>query len=115
MKRGLWIPLKRLLTVVFAAMMVLTTAMAAPAYAQTAAAGAEAAIAKESFVAAAVRKVGQAVVRIDTERTITRRNPDPFYDDPFFRDFFGGMPANPGKNYCGVRGRASSLMTPAIF
>jgi S1-C subfamily serine protease len=32
--------------------------------------------------------VGQAVVRIDTERTITRRV-DPFLDDPSFRRFFG--------------------------
>lgn len=41
-----------------------------------------------SFVADAVRKVGQAVVLIDTERTISRRI-DPFFDDPFFRRFFG--------------------------
>ncbi|HEY9623309.1 MAG TPA: HhoA/HhoB/HtrA family serine endopeptidase [Crinalium sp.] len=41
-----------------------------------------------SFVAAAVNRVGPAVVRIDTERTITR-NPDPFFNDPFFRRFFG--------------------------
>ncbi|NJO42762.1 MAG: trypsin-like serine protease [Cyanobacteria bacterium CRU_2_1] len=48
-----------------------------------------------SFVAAAVEKVGRAVVRIDTERTITR-GPDPFYDDPFFRRFFGnGLPTQP--------------------
>jgi S1-C subfamily serine protease len=41
-----------------------------------------------SFVAAAVARTGPAVVRIDTERTITRRI-DPLFDDPFFRDFFG--------------------------
>jgi Do/DeqQ family serine protease len=40
-------------------------------------------------VTAAVNRVGAAVVRIDTERTVTRRIPDPFYDDPFFRRFFG--------------------------
>ncbi|KPQ35219.1 MAG: Trypsin-like serine protease [Phormidesmis priestleyi Ana] len=44
----------------------------------------------ESFVANAVRTVGSAVVRIDTERTITRNVPDLFYDDPFFRGRFGG-------------------------
>ena len=44
----------------------------------------------ESFVASAVRSVGSAVVRIDTERTITRNVPDMFYDDPFFRGRFGG-------------------------
>jgi S1-C subfamily serine protease len=41
-----------------------------------------------SFVTAAVNRVGSAVVRIDTERTVTRRM-DPFSDDPFFRRFFG--------------------------
>ncbi len=41
-----------------------------------------------SFVTAAVDRVGSAVVRIDTERTITRRA-DPFLDDPAFRRFFG--------------------------
>lgn len=41
-----------------------------------------------SFVSAAVRRVGGAVVRIDTERTITRRS-NPGFDDPFFRQFFG--------------------------
>ncbi|MBW4519815.1 MAG: trypsin-like peptidase domain-containing protein [Scytolyngbya sp. HA4215-MV1] len=42
-----------------------------------------------SFVAAAVNRVGVAVVRIDTERTITRSRPDILMDDPFFRQFFG--------------------------
>ncbi|NET60671.1 MAG: trypsin-like serine protease [Symploca sp. SIO2E6] len=41
-----------------------------------------------SFVTAAVKMVGPAVVRIDTERTVTRRV-EPFLDDPFFRRFFG--------------------------
>jgi len=42
-----------------------------------------------SFVTAAVNRVGPAVVRIDTERTIATNFPDPFFDDPFFRRFFG--------------------------
>ena len=46
------------------------------------------AISSTSFVTAAVNRVGTAVVRIDTERTITRRV-DPFLEDPFFRRFFG--------------------------
>ncbi|MGH8003024.1 MAG: HhoA/HhoB/HtrA family serine endopeptidase [Brasilonema sp.] len=51
------------------------------------------AIGSSSFVTAAVNRVGSAVVRIDTERTITRRVADPFFDDPFFRRFFGnGFP-----------------------
>ncbi|MEH2027641.1 HhoA/HhoB/HtrA family serine endopeptidase [Nostoc sp.] len=49
---------------------------------------ATAAIGSTSFVTAAVNRVGSAVVRIDTERTITRRV-DPFLEDPFFRRFFG--------------------------
>ncbi|MGV0101750.1 HhoA/HhoB/HtrA family serine endopeptidase [Nostoc sp. DSM 114167] len=49
---------------------------------------ASAAIGSSSFVTAAVNRVGSAVVRIDTERTITRRV-DPFMEDPFFRRFFG--------------------------
>ncbi|MDP5338860.1 MAG: trypsin-like peptidase domain-containing protein [Nodularia sp. (in: cyanobacteria)] len=53
---------------------------------------ANAAIGSTSFVTAAVNRVGTAVVRIDTERTITRRM-DPFMEDPFFRRFFGdGFP-----------------------
>ncbi|AFZ21188.1 HhoA/HhoB/HtrA family serine endopeptidase [Allocoleopsis franciscana] len=46
------------------------------------------AAAPSNFVTAAVDRVGSAVVRIDTERTITRRV-DPFFDDPAFRRFFG--------------------------
>lgn len=42
-----------------------------------------------SFVAAAVNRVGPAVVRIDTERTVTRNVPGPLFNDPFFRRFFG--------------------------
>jgi S1-C subfamily serine protease len=41
-----------------------------------------------SFVTAAVNRVGQAVVRIDTEKTVTRQI-DPFFNDPMFRRFFG--------------------------
>lgn len=51
--------------------------------------------APSSFVTAAVDRVGPAVVRIDTERTITR-SADPFLDDPFFRQFFGNeLPSMP--------------------
>ncbi|MDJ0581976.1 HhoA/HhoB/HtrA family serine endopeptidase [Crocosphaera sp.] len=45
-------------------------------------------ITADSFVAAAVTRTGPAVVRIDTETVVTRQI-DPFFDDPFFRDFFG--------------------------
>jgi S1-C subfamily serine protease len=49
----------------------------------------KATVTSNSFVTAAVNRVGPAVVRIDTERTVTRRLPDPFSEDPFFRRFFG--------------------------
>ncbi|MDJ0592555.1 MAG: HhoA/HhoB/HtrA family serine endopeptidase [Pleurocapsa sp. MO_226.B13] len=45
--------------------------------------------ASDNFVVAAVKRVGAAVVRINTERTITLDFPPPFFDDPFFRRFFG--------------------------
>lgn len=41
-----------------------------------------------NFVTAAVERVGSAVVRIDTERTVTRGF-NPFFEDPFFERFFG--------------------------
>jgi len=45
---------------------------------------------EESFVARAVSRTGPAVVRIDTEKIVrSGNNIDPFFDDPFFRDFFG--------------------------
>ena len=56
---------------------------------------AAAAIGSSSFVTAAVNRVGMAVVRIDTERTVSRRLPEAFMDDPFFRRFFGdSLPRN---------------------
>jgi S1-C subfamily serine protease len=58
----------------------------APAAAEVAKVPAD--ISAESFVAKAVARTGAAVVRIDTEAIITRQN-SPFFDDPFFRDFFG--------------------------
>ncbi|KEF43004.1 MAG: serine protease [Cyanobium sp. CACIAM 14] len=42
-----------------------------------------------SFVADAVRRVGPAVVRIDTERNVTRQSFDPALLDPLLRDLFG--------------------------
>ncbi|MDX2216399.1 MAG: HhoA/HhoB/HtrA family serine endopeptidase [Oculatellaceae cyanobacterium bins.114] len=41
-----------------------------------------------NFIADAVEKVGPAVVRIDSERTVTGQVPDPL-QNPFFRRFFG--------------------------
>ncbi len=42
-----------------------------------------------NFVATVVNRVGDAVVRIDTERTVATNFQNPFFEDPFFRDFFG--------------------------
>ncbi|MGA9377234.1 MAG: HhoA/HhoB/HtrA family serine endopeptidase [Phormidium sp.] len=63
-----------------------------------------------SFVTAAVNRVGSAVVRIDTERTINR-TVDPFFDDPFFRRFFGEdftMPRGPQQGL--MRGQGSGFI-----
>ncbi|MEQ8757758.1 MAG: HhoA/HhoB/HtrA family serine endopeptidase [Coleofasciculus sp. G1-WW12-02] len=62
-----------------------------------------------SFVTAAVNQVGPAVVRIDTERTVTRRL-DPFFDDPFFRRFFGeeALPQMPQERR--LRGQGSGFI-----
>jgi S1-C subfamily serine protease len=66
-------------------------AVASPAaLAASLAAPAAQASGQTSFVAEAVNRVGPAVVRIDTEQTVTRRNgADPLLEDPFFRQFFG--------------------------
>ena len=42
----------------------------------------------DNFVVAAVKRIGAAVVRINTEKTITLDLP-PIFDDPFFDRFFG--------------------------
>jgi S1-C subfamily serine protease len=65
-----------------------------------------------SFVAAAVRRVGAAVVRIDTERTITR-NPDPVFNDPLFRRFFndGMIPDAPYEEH--LQGQGSGFIVDA--
>ncbi|MGK7919201.1 MAG: HhoA/HhoB/HtrA family serine endopeptidase [Trichodesmium sp.] len=48
-----------------------------------------------SFVTEAVNKVGLAVVRIDTERLITRPN-NSFFEEPLFERFFGSeLPIQP--------------------
>ena len=46
-----------------------------------------------NFVVGVVQKVGPAVVRIDSARTVRTQNPES--DDPFFRRFFGDNPSEP--------------------
>ncbi|MCC5897733.1 MAG: PDZ domain-containing protein [Phormidium sp. GEM2.Bin31] len=63
-----------------------------------------------SFVTVAVNRVGPSVVRIDTERVVTR-NLDPFFNDPFFERFFGGdMFPNPGPRQQLQRGQGSGFI-----
>jgi S1-C subfamily serine protease len=97
---GLTLEIRRMMARGFAVMLGLCLMLGAwpslPAWADPAltadpalaAAPAPAAVQGGSFVAAAVTQVGPAVVRIDTERTVTR-NPDPMFNDPGFRRFFG--------------------------
>ncbi|NJN21828.1 MAG: hypothetical protein HC812_12420 [Leptolyngbya sp. RL_3_1] len=97
----------------------------APALAQTSAAEAAAtapaeapaqiaAPARQSFVAAAVQRVGPAVVRIDTETTVVRNNPGLLFEDPFFRGFFGepdGFSRPPQEQL--LRGQGSGFIISA--
>jgi Do/DeqQ family serine protease len=49
-----------------------------------------------NYITQVVDKVGPAVVRIDSARTVTQRLPQGF-DDPFFRRFFGSQGAAPSQ------------------
>ncbi|NEP17503.1 MAG: trypsin-like serine protease [Leptolyngbya sp. SIO4C1] len=65
-----------------------------------------------NFIAAAVDRVGPAVVRIDSARTVTQRLPNMF-NDPFFREFFGdmGVPDQPSTRV--ERGTGSGFIIDA--
>ena len=67
-------------------------------------------ITPRSFVAQAVARTGAAVVRIDTEKTVTRRL-DPFFDDPFFNEFFGDRFRSQIPRERQVRGQGSGFIT----
>jgi Do/DeqQ family serine protease len=60
-----------------------------------------------NFIAAAVEKVGPAVVRINASRTVRTRVPE-IFNDPFFRQFFGDMPTPPSRRT--ERGRGSGFV-----
>jgi len=65
-----------------------------PLPAATAQSASAAALGRQSFVAAAVRRAGPAVVTIDTERTVVQQGsmgglPRGLINDPLFRQFFG--------------------------
>ena len=78
-----------------AAALVVSPAVLLPAVrAQGLASPAASALGRQSFVAAAVRRAGPAVVTIDTERTVAsqgapRALPQGLLSDPLFRQFFG--------------------------
>lgn len=69
-----------------------------------------AAMTPDSFVAAAVARTGGAVVRLDTQKTVTARSTEPFMDDPFFREFFGDRIA-PAPQRQVVTGQGSGFIT----
>ena len=70
---------------------------------------APAVISPERFVSSAVARTGPAVVRIDTERTVTRRM-EPFMNDPFFRDFFGDRLRQQSPQERQLRGQGSGFI-----
>jgi Do/DeqQ family serine protease len=65
-----------------------------------------------NFIAIAVERVGPAVVRIDSARTVTQRLPRVF-NDPMFREFFGdfGIPQQPSTRV--ERGTGSGFIIDA--
>ncbi|MGC9525738.1 MAG: HhoA/HhoB/HtrA family serine endopeptidase [Limnospira sp.] len=64
-----------------------------------------------NLVSAVVERVGAAVVRIDTAKTVETQVPDAL-NDPFFRQFFGsGMPDVPRERT--VRGEGSGFIVGA--
>jgi S1-C subfamily serine protease len=66
--------------------------------------------ASTSFVSAAIAKTGPAVVRVDTERTVSRRV-EPFFNDPFFQEFFGDRFGGQIPQERQVRGQGSGFIT----
>lgn len=71
--------------------------------------------AHSSFVAEAVRRAGPAVVRIDTERTVTTGGgvPQAFLLDPLFRQFFGGSALGAQPSQRTERGQGTGVIFQA--
>lgn len=104
--------LMRCLAIALLGLLTLVTGQPSAA-AQTTSEVAPSTLGQRSFVAAAVEQVGNAVVRIDTEKTIVRETPDLFFDDPFFRGFMGpnGFPSYPQEQL--LRGQGSGFIISA--
>lgn len=64
-----------------------------------------------NFVTQVVQKVGPAVVRINSSRTVTTQLPEEF-NDPFFRRFFGSQLPTQGRNRV-ERGAGSGFILSA--
>jgi S1-C subfamily serine protease len=88
---------------------VVLPSLSAPALAQSAAS----VLGRQSFVAAAIRRAGPAVVTIDTERTVqsatTGGLPRGLLNDPLFRQFFGIPPQGPTSRRT-ERGQGSGVI-----
>lgn len=91
-----------------------------PTAVQAASPPAPPALGRQSFVAAAVRRAGPAVVTIDTERTVQVSGgqgglPNALLNDPLFRQFFGlpsqGQPQRPAQRT--ERGQGSGFVYQA--
>jgi len=65
---------------------------------------------RRSFVTDAIDRVGPAVVRLDTERTVRRSAPNPFSEDPFFRRFFGDESFRQPQQEYRQRGQGSGFI-----
>lgn len=63
-----------------------------------------------NFIVNAVDRVGPAVVRIDSSRTVRTRMPA-IFNDPFFRQFFGDLPTPPSTRV--ERGSGSGFIIRA--
>lgn len=107
-KRRLWLSFRHLAIALVGGLLLALSTFGFPALAQPVG---QVPTVGESFVASAVRQVGPAVVRIDTEKTVTR-SADPFLEDPFLRDFFGGsLPRHPQEEL--LRGQGSGFIIDA--
>jgi len=59
-----------------------------------------------NFVSSAVKNIGPAVVKIDTERLVERQQFDPTLLDPLLRDFLGEQGFSPERE----RGQGSGVI-----
>lgn len=83
------------------------------AYLLAQATGTERLVGSANFIATAVERVGPAVVRINSARTVTASRRPAIFNDPFFREFFGdmGVPDQPTERV--ERGTGSGFILNA--